>query len=67
LCAYQAVRRHHYQGLRGYVVWHGGRDLFIFDTLEMKDYAVAFLAAVCLIATVLWAVFILVWVWYGHG
>jgi hypothetical protein len=53
--------------LRGYVVWHGGRDLFIFDTLEMKDYAVAFIAAVCLIATVLWAVFILVWVWYGHG
>jgi hypothetical protein len=67
LCAAQAFRRRIDQGLRGYAYRHGGRYLFIFDTLEMKDYAVAFVAAVCLIATVLWAVFILVWVWYGHG
>lgn len=32
----------------------------------MKDYAVAFIAAVCLFITVLWAVYILVWVWYGY-
>jgi hypothetical protein len=53
--------------LRGYAFGHGGRCLFIACAFEMKDYAVAFVAAVCLIATVLWAVFILVWVWYGHG
>ena len=33
---------------------------------KMKDWAVAFLAAACLFATVLWAVFILIWVWYGY-
>lgn len=32
----------------------------------MKDWAVAFIAAACLIALAFWAVFIAIWVWYGY-
>jgi len=51
--------------LRGYVVWHGGRDLFIIGAFEMKDYAVAFIAAVCIVAFVIFGTYIIAWAGWG--
>jgi len=49
--------------LRRYAYWYGGRDLFFFSKLEMKDFVIAFIAATLLTLLVIYCAYIVVWAW----